>query len=374
MRILIFSTHFHPYRGGLENYLIELSTRLIKKNVKIDVLTYNTQGAPYTERYKEINIYRIDCWDILKGVYALPLFNKKTRNLLKKLSLQKYDFVVTNTRFFSTSFIGWRFAKKNKIRLLHIEHGNRFVIHRNPIITFFAWLYDITFGRMIISKAWKVVGVSSPCCDFARRMGARDVALIYNSIDTDFFRKKETNLKKNLGIHNKTVVSFTGRLIFAKGVQDLITAMEGVPNSVLIVVGDGPYRKTLEKLAKSKKVDAKFLGDQNIEKIVEVLSISDIFVNPSFSEGLPSSVLEAAAVGVPVIATDVGGTREIIGSGRGLLIKPKNSSLLRSKINWLIQNPKAAENFRKNAMKNVLSKFSWDRNAEIFYRLLNEGK
>ena len=153
--------------------------------------------------------------------------------------------------------------------------------------------------------------------------------MVPNGVDTSIFKKKKTDLKKRLGIPSDyKIITYVGRLIYAKGVQDLISVFpkikEKCPKTKLLIVGEGDYRGELEKLGNKDK-DILFLGQR--DDIVDILNITDVFVNPSYSEGLPTTVLEAAAVGVPIVATDVGGTREIISNAslindtKGLLKK-----------------------------------------------------
>lgn len=375
MKILIFVTNFYPYLGGLENYVLELSKRLIKKGIRVDILAYNIYKIKEFEKYEGINIYRIPCFNVLKGVYSLPQLNIKTKEILKKLSQNDYDFVITQTRFFSSSWLGMLFAKKNKIRLIHTEHGNVFVKHKNKLIQFFSWLYDISVGKRIFKNAWKVIGISKACCDFAKKRGAKNVFLVYNCVNLNLFKKQKykSDLRKKLKIKNKFVITFTGRLIYAKGVQDLINAVESIKNIKLLIIGEGPYKEYLKRIAKKKKIDASFLGQKSQEEIVDILNISDIFINPSFSEGLPTSVLEAGAVGLPIIATAVGGTEEIIKNYKtGILVKPNNTAQLRKKILELIKDKELRERLSKEVQKTVRKKFNWDDNIKRFIEILQK--
>ena len=92
------------------------------------------------------------------------------------------------------------------------------------------------------------------------------------------------------------------------------------------------------------------------------MKTTDIFVNPSYSEGLPTSVLEACAAGCAVVATDVGGTDEIIFDGStGFLVKPGDQQGLTDKINYLLENKPVRDTFGKNAKTHVMDNFSWDQ-------------
>ncbi|GAI54214.1 unnamed protein product, partial [marine sediment metagenome] len=166
------------------------------------------------------------------------------------------------------------------------------------------------------------------------------------------------------------------RLIYAKGVQDLISAFpmvkRAIPNVKLLVVGDGPYGCQLEELASRTDCSRaiKFLGQKSQDEIIEILSMADVFVNPSYSEGLPTSVLEAAAIGVPIVATDVGGTSEIIKHGKtGLIIKEREPRQIAEAVILLCRNKQAAKKnlatkLGKAARLKVINDYSWENTVK----------
>ncbi|PIZ52030.1 hypothetical protein COY27_01595 [Candidatus Woesearchaeota archaeon CG_4_10_14_0_2_um_filter_33_13] len=373
MKILFFTTNFYPYAGGLENYVLNLSTGLIKRGIQADVLTFNYGRLPSYENYQGINIYRIPSKSVLGKTYSIPRWNKQTKRMLKELGDQKYDYINTQTRFFLSTLLGWWFAKKNKIKLIHTEHGNVFVKHDNKLIQLIAWIYDQSLGRLIFKSAWKVIGISKPCCDFAIKMGANPKKVVYipNSIDVTKYKKVKTDLRQKLGIPKENkIITFVGRLIYAKGVQDLILACKGISGVTLLIVGDGPYRKELENLAKEQRVNALFVGNKDQKGVIESLSITDIFVNPSYSEGMPTSVLEAAAMGLPIIATNVGGTKEIVGEGNTInLITPNQPEVIKIRIKQFIKDNYLFRKSSKIIKERIKNRFSWKRTLEFYKRL-----
>lgn len=172
-------------------------------------------------------------------------------------------------------------------------------------------------------------------------------------------------------------IIYVGRLIYAKGVQDLVTVCNQLwdrHDFDLVIVGDGVYRLELEgKIRLSYRNRVTFTGALSHREVFTELWKSDIFVNPSYSEGLPTSVLEAAAAGLPVIATDVGGTREIIYHGMtGLLFQPRDTKELSEDLTLYMENIDTARNMAKLARKSVLQRFSWDAIEQQYVRLIEE--
>jgi len=375
-RILIFAAYFYPHLGGYEKNIYELSRRLVENGYEIDVVTCNTEGAPVEEEVDGIRIHRLPSWNILGGTHPIPKPTATTFKTLYQLLRKRFGLINTQTRFFSTSLLGLIFAKFKRTPLIHTERGTRHSVLSNKLIESLSKAYDHTIGSLIIRSATRSIGVSQAAGDFLKHLGAKNTIVIPNGIDTDVFRKVETGLTKSLGLNGVMVITFVGRLIYAKGVQDLISAFlmikETIPNVKLLIVGDGPYRCQLEELTAGTGCDKdiKFLRQKTQDQIIEILSVTDIFVNPSYSEGLPTSVLEAAAIGVPTVATDVGGTREIIEHGEtGLLIKAGDVAQLERKLCELLANAELRKELGENARILAKRKFDWDKIVDrwIYY-------
>ncbi|MBA4320631.1 MAG: glycosyltransferase family 1 protein, partial [Flavobacterium sp.] len=148
--------------------------------------------------------------------------------------------------------------------------------------------------------------------------------------------------------------------------QDLLEAARGL-DATVIVVGDGPYRKTLEE----KFPGIRFVGTKKGAELIAYLSIADIFVNPSYAEGLPTSVLEAGSVGVACIATDVGGTREIItDTVNGYVIEPQDVAALRKYLYTLLNNETKRIKMGDLLQQKVLDRFNWHMLRKILFRVL----
>jgi len=368
-RILIFAAYFPPSVGGYETNIYELSKRLIRKGYQIDIITCNAENAPKSRKlptYDEldgIRIYRLPSWNILGGNYPVPKPGFTTFRILFCLLRNDYDLVNTQGRIFLTSFLGLIFAKIKRIRLVHTERGTKPAASKG-FIDLVRIVNDYALGRLIARLAWKTIGVSQDTCNFLKKMGAEETILIHNGINTNIFGRKE------LGQHNTTVtITFVGRLVYGKGVQDLIFSFSEITKESkarLLIVGDGSYRPELEKLAqKTDKGNILFLGQKTRGEIAEILSTTDIFVNPSYSEGLPTSVLEAGAAGLSIVATDVGGTREIIEDGKsGFLIPPANTKALEETVCQLIKDKRLREDSGRNIRQSVKENFDWDEIAD----------
>jgi glycosyltransferase involved in cell wall biosynthesis len=377
-RILVFAAYFYPHVGGYEKTVYELSRRFVRNGYETDILTCNTEKTLAYEELDGIRIHRLPCWNALNSLYPVPKPCITSFKILRRLMRKNHDVINTHTRFFVTSFLGLIFAKFKKTPLVHTEHGARHSIVPNRIVDLISRAYDHSIGALIVKSARENTGVSEAACWFLKHLGATTVQLIHDGIDTTVFKKREdTNYRQKLRINNKAVViTFVGRLIYAKGVQDLISAFSTTrfiaPEIKLVIVGDGPYRANLEKLAQQtdRARDILFLGQKNQDEVVDVLSATDIFVNPSYSEGLPTSVMEAAGMGLAIIATDVGGTREIITTDRtGILVEAEDVGQLAAQLHRLGTNAELREELGKNARMLVEQKFNWDKITAEYIKL-----
>ena len=144
-------------------------------------------------------------------------------------------------------------------------------------------------------------------------------------------------------------------------------------NLELRVAGDGPSKKHLEALAKELGVSdqVKFLGFLTERKIIDELQNADLFVLPSFVEGLPVSAMEAMAVGVPVIATNIAGTSELVEDGQtGVLVRPSDPQALVDAVIRLIGDYKFRLRGAELARQKVIDEFDIDKETAKLNRYL----
>lgn len=309
MHILIFAAFYNPHRGGYELYIEEIAKRLVQRGERVTVVTCNTERVAAVEIVDGVHILRLPCWNMLGGTYPVPKLSGSVMALWKYVRSEGVTTINTQTRFFMTSVLGWLLAKTTGRPLLHTEHGTRHVVLPARIPRLISFLFDHTLGWLVTHTATVVMSGSASAGSFAQHLGAKKFVIVYNGVDTTYFhpisRDNQAAAKR---------VLFVGRLIAAKGVQDLISAFTGessaVPGAHLTIVGRGNYQDQLQALVEDAK-NITILGEISRDDLRDQYQQADIFVNPSYSEGLPTSVLEALACGCRVIATDVGGTSEI---------------------------------------------------------------
>jgi glycosyltransferase involved in cell wall biosynthesis len=195
----------------------------------------------------------------------------------------------------------------------------------------------------------------------ARRLPERAIRVHLTGVDLDRFRPVDrAAAKAALGVSGPLLVS-AGALIARKGQSYAIEALAGLPDAVLLLVGEGPDRPALERLAGRLGVASRvrFLGARPHADLPALLGAADVAVQPSAAEGLANVWVEALACGTPVVTCDVGGAREAIDRPEAGRLVPRESEAIAAAVRELLADPPPREGVRKAA-----EKFSWDRNAE----------
>ncbi|MDP2625035.1 MAG: glycosyltransferase family 4 protein [Candidatus Peregrinibacteria bacterium] len=382
LKILIFAGYYHPFRGGYVESIHGLSKGLVEKGHTVTIVTSNIYGDSTKDIMDGVRIVRLPSWHILNKTFPVAKPSLKTWRLLRELSKEGYDVVSTQTRFFVTSFYGACFALFKRLPLVHTERGAYHSVVTNKLIDWTSRAIDHTLGMMVVRIAKRNVGVSNAAAEFLKHLWARNVSRIPNGIDLidKVNESKKNELKKKWELSpDDYVLLFVGRLIYGKGLQDVFPLVKDLvavkPNLKLVVVAGGLYREELEKMIKDLGIGkyVKFLGLLQGDEVIESLQMADAFVNPSHSEGLPRSVLEAAAAGLPIVASDVGGTNEIVEHEKtGLLFEAQDIETMGKHLTAVLKDEAYATGLGMTARERIKTSFGWPKIVadyeELFYQ------
>lgn len=197
------------------------------------------------------------------------------------------------------------------------------------------------------------------------------IVVVYNALEQfDVIAPADVPVRSSIRIVT------VGRLVPWKRVDQILEAIARLDEIGLVIVGDGPEGPRLKELAQALGVADRtyFAGQRSKSETLALMSACDIFVLNSTYEGLPHVVLEAMSLGLPVVATAVGGTPEVVRHGEnGLAIQPGDADSLYEALRELASSPENRHKFVANALKTAKS-FSYSRMVEETQRVLLSGK
>jgi len=188
------------------------------------------------------------------------------------------------------------------------------------------------------------------------------VYFIPNAIDID-------SLPSGVDIRYDKQIIFAGRLSKEKGILTILKTAKNLPDDIhLLIVGIGPEEETVINYVKNNK-NIHYLGYQPKEKTIPLIRGSKLLIQPSFAEGISSTLLEAMACKTPVIVTNVGGNVELFENNKtGILIEPGNPDELLKKILSLLNNQIKLEQLSKSAFEKV-QEYDWSNIGKKYLNL-----
>jgi glycosyltransferase involved in cell wall biosynthesis len=226
----------------------------------------------------------------------------------------------------------------------------------------------------------------SPTCRtelLAAGFPAERIRVIANGVDTALFRPEPVDERlAPLPTRGGPATVYTGRLIEAKGLLELLEAwpllLRQAPDARLILVGSGPLEAELHQRIAHPPLAGRVHLTGEVSDVRPYLRAASAFVLPSWAEGLPNALLEAMAMGLPCVATDIGPIRDTVIDGEdALLIPPRSPQKLAAALTAIIAQPALAARLGRAARKRIEAEFSLERvvdRLEALYRELCSGK
>lgn len=358
-KINILHTVLSLEMGGLEKVVADTVTGMNKQVFNVEVCCFDELGhfaAQLPEKGVKVSLLgrRSTGYDAL-----LPL------KLGKMLDRKKIDILHMHS---GTFFLGSQAALlAGGKKTVYTDHGRHLIEPRLlPAMDRFSGFF-----------AKKIVAVSKELEKYlveVIRLPAHKTTTIINGIDTGVFRKRQKSerLLKELGIPAKNqIVGSVGRLAPVKDQASMIEAFSIIgrdrPDLTLLIVGDGPLMAELQKLAEEKGVRERVVFTGKRSDIPDLMSLFDIFILTSLSEGTSISLLEAMASGATPVVTDVGGNPSIVTHDvNGLLIQPKDLPRLAGTLGFLLDHEQARLHYAEKAVQTVRECYSLEKMIERY--------
>ena len=214
------------------------------------------------------------------------------------------------------------------------------------------------YEKNALKWADAITVISKEAFDYYTNLGY-NVFQVPNAIDISSL---ETNVDKR---YSKQVI-FAGRLSHEKGIDSLISISQKLTDDIhLIILGAGPEEEKIKDLVKNHK-NIHFFGYQNKNQTISLIRGSDILIHPSLYEGISSTILESMACKTAIIASDVGGNRELIENNQnGIIIESHNIDSFVEQIINLFDNEQLRQLLVDNALKTI-EKYNWNEIGNLY--------
>ena len=377
MKILMLTWEYPPrIVGGIARVVHDLSKRLIKDGHEVTVITYKDGDVPEYENDKGVNVYRIENYMIHPNNFIDWIMQMNFNMIAKANELiasgEKFD--VIHAHDWLVAFSAKTLKQSYNIPLISTIHateaGRNSGIHDEVqrYINDTEWLLTYESSEVIVNSNYMK-------CELQRLFGLpfEKINVVPNGININNFAgiEKDYEFRRQYAMDNEKMILYVGRLVYEKGVQNLISAMpkilNGYNDSKLVIVGRGGMYDELKNQANAMGIGNKvyFTGYLNSKQVQKMYKCADVAVFPSTYEPFGIVALEAMLAGIPAVVSDVGGLDEIINHGiDGMKSYAGNSNSIADSVLTLLYDHKLCSNISKNAKAKVKEQFNWNKIAQ----------
>ncbi len=385
LKVVLITRRFWPLVGGAEMFMMNLADAFCQRGLDVTILTAAWDSNwPLRVVFRDIPVVRIPQprgrgWGTFRYMMGLQRWlRERERADLVYVSMLKHDAHAA-----VTALRGTRIPV-----VLRAEGGGA--------TGDCTWQQSARFGLRIRRRCQQsaaVIAPSQPIRDelLAAAYDARRVHVIANGTRnrsaTTVTDRRDARLalaaaNAEMMVSDRSpVVAYTGRLHEGKGLLDLIHAWPKVlarwPRARLWLIGDGPQRDVLWRHICDMDLRGTVLMPGLFDTIEDILHAADLFVLPSYEEGMSLSLLEAMQAGLPVVATDIPGNRAILNDQTGRLVPPHTPAALSRAMLELLENREQASLLGLHARQFVHAHYSLeqvvDRHLELFTALVGRS-
>ncbi|MEA3378642.1 MAG: glycosyltransferase family 4 protein [Nanoarchaeota archaeon] len=379
MKIAFVTAFYRPVVDGPGNVIWEVGQRLAKKGHDVHVFCSDSDKKN-TIKVKEevvdgIKVHRLNNWFIAAN------FATFFPSVIKRLMKEHFDIIHSHVSGHSYHFFSALVSRLKNIPHVHTTHCCWTTGFRSLFARMLVWLDYKTVLPLSLKWSDKIIAITPWEINHIQKYGgAKDkIVVIPNGMDAILFDKiKDNKFKENFGIpKDKKIILFFGRLNPVKGVDILAEAGREIvkerDDAYFVFIGPDEGMK--------KKVEAICSGSDKMilkgpiygkKKIAEMYQGSDIYALPSYREGLPLTLFEAMAAGLPVVATPVNGVPyEMKDPENGLLVPYGDKKALKDAIVKLLDDDGLRKKIAENNVKTA-KKYDWDIIAERVLEVYND--
>lgn len=361
MTVLCLTAHLNA--GGITSYVMTLSRQLIRQG---HTVVWVSSGGDLQHLAEEAGICHVTM-NIRFKCEVHPRLLSKIPSLVRLVREKKISVIHANTR--ATQMLAACVSYLTGIPYVTTCHG----------------YFKPHLGRRLL-PLWgkRVIAISKPVYAHlieAHLVSPDKIRFVSNGIDEDVFKpvseQRRVDLRRQWGVTDEPVLGVVARLSDVKGLNYLIEAMPSVlkrfPKAKCFIVGEGSLETELKAQASALGLNASVFIRPVSGATVDVLPVFDLFVLPSLSEGLGLSLMEAQAMGLPVVASAVGGVLDIVKDKKtGWLVPSKDPVALANAIIHVLSSPEIARSVGERARGDIVHSFSAFKMGELTSNVYKE--
>jgi phosphatidyl-myo-inositol dimannoside synthase len=373
--VLLVAGVFPPGVGGMQNYYYNLCRH---SGHKITVFASDYKGAPAFDAGQAFRVIRkpflrdekVSVWHTLRMIPQVGRVIKE-----ENIDITVYGYILYG-------LIGW---------FQNVFRGRKYgvSVHGMDVLKLTRYAVLRSMVKAILQRADAVIVNSAYVKRLMMELGVKEERLqvVYPGVEEQYDRmEKDPALIRKHSLEGKYVLMTLGRLVGRKGFDMVIRAMpevrKAIPDAVYLIVGGGPEREALERLAKETGVSdcVVFAGRAADEDLVKYYNLCDVFVMPSRYiaaegdvEGFGIVYMEASSCGKPVIGGNSGGVVEAVLDGEtGLIVDPSSAEAIAQAVIRLRENPALAERLAETGYKRAKEQFRYGAITRDFDAFLGE--
>lgn len=360
---------WHPSStGGVQSHVRYLALWLAKRGLEVSIISRRI-GFRDVDTLPSVPSFTVDSVIPLESLIIPPNVSSIKETLLRG----KFDLIHSHHIFTLLPLMSLKYAHDLGVSRVITNH-TLFFFYDSSIWSTLSYL---TPARYYLRYAQAVISVSQEARKFVENLVGRDArfrhVVIPNGVDTEKYSPPEREPEENR-------IVFVGRLVHRKGVHVLINAapliMREIKDLEIVIVGEGYMKTVANVLSRILKVSdrVKLVGWLSESEKIRILRSAKIVVVPSlYNECFGITAIEAMATGRPVIATSVGGLKEVVEERKtGLLVPPGSARELAEAVVTLLQDEALRREMGRRAREVAEERYSWSIVSEQIVRVYEE--
>ena len=377
MKILMLSWEYPPrVVGGISRVVHDLSHRLIKDGHDVTVVTYRDGNVPYFENDDGVLVYRVDNFMISSNNFIDWIMQLNFNMIAKtgEIIAKEGNFDVIHAHDWLVAYAAKTLKQAYNTPMVATIHATE--AGRNSGIQGETQKYINDTEWMLTYEASEVIVNSNYMRSELQRLFGlpfEKINVVPNGVNLNLFNdvERDYDFRRQFAMDNEKIILFMGRLVYEKGVQNLISAMPKIlanyHDAKLIIAGKGGMIDELRNQVHYLGLDQKvyftgYLSSKNVQKMYKC---ADVSVFPSTYEPFGIVALEAMLSGTPVVVSDIGGLNEIVDHGvNGMKSYAGNPNSLADSILTLLFDHKLCDEITKNAKSKVKNEYNWNKIAQ----------